>query len=166
MGNWWKTDGKQDAAERRGKSMSQERTLPVGIGTHVIVQLIDAEGTAEAFAFDLVHADAADLAQGRLGADTPLAQARRGKRAGAVVVYAMGDICRVQIVEVLPATTPAPKDAAARRAAVLEEARRKAERTNTDMFASSYSGKWGDYHTEDMAEDVAEDVTKPPEDAG
>ncbi len=46
---------------------------------------------------------------------------------------------------------------AARRQVVLEEAR-AAERTNADMFASSFSGKWGDY-TDDMTDNLTDDLT-------
>ncbi len=132
--------------------MTGELSSPVGIGTHVEVELLDEQGQVDKFEFDLVHEAAADLDQGRIGANTPLAKALRGKRAGAVVAYVMGDVRSVRVVRVTPAATPAPKDAAERRAAVLEEARRKAERTNADMFASSFSGKWGDYNTDEVAD--------------
>ncbi len=81
-------------------------------------------------------------------------RALRGKFAGALVDYRMGDICRVAVVEVGPAQTQAPPDAAACRQAMLDEALRKAERTSADMFASSFSGKWGDYNTDDMDRDI------------
>jgi hypothetical protein len=66
------------------------------------------------------------------------------------VSYVQGDICKVRILSATPLQSKADDDAAARRQAILDEARRKAERTNTDMFASSYSGKWGDYSTDEM----------------
>ena len=43
-------------------------------------------------------------------------------------------------------------------AALLEEARRKAERTNVDMFASSFSGKWGDYSTDEVKDNLTDDA--------
>ena len=129
--------------------------LQVGIGIHVELDLIDADGNTERIAFDLVKEQAAAFDQGRLSADAPLGKAIRGKRVGSVVEYVMGDIRRVRVVSLAPAQTPAPADAAARRTALLEEARRKAERTNADMFASSFSGKWGDYSTDDMLDDLA-----------
>jgi hypothetical protein len=136
--------------------MSLQTSLPIGIGTHVELELLDAQGQTEPLAFDLVHEAAADLDQGRMGANTPLAKAIRGKRAGAVIAYTQGDVRSVRIVRVTPAQTPAPPDAAARREAVLEEARRKAARTNADMFAASFSGKWGDYNTDDVIEDLTD----------
>ena len=141
--------------------MSAPNMTPVGIGTHVEVELIDDQGQVEPLAFDLVHEAAADMDQGRIGANAPLAKALRGKRAGAEVPYVMGDVRRVRVVRVTPAAAPAPQDAAARREAVLEEARRKAERTNADMFAASFSGKWGDYNTDEMVDLGGEDPAAP-----
>jgi len=138
----------------------------VGIGVHVEVELIDADGNAERIEFDLVNKKAAAFDQGLLGADTPLGKAIRGKRVGSVVDYVMGDIRRVRVVKIAPAQVDAPEDATARRAALLEEARRKAERTNADMFASSFSGKWGDYSTDDVKDDLTENLTGGADDAG
>jgi hypothetical protein len=58
----------------------------------------------------------------------------------------MGDIQRVRIVSVQPARGRPPDDATERRQAILQKALSAAERTNAEMFASSYSGKWGDYN--------------------
>ena len=40
-------------------------------------------------------------------------------------------------------------DAAERRQAAYDEALRKAERTNAEMFASSYGSKWGGYELDE-----------------
>ena len=124
----------------------------VGIGTHIEVELIDEQGNSEAMTFDLVRENVADMAQGLLGENTPLAKAIRGKFEGNSVPYKMGDICRVRIVNVRPSEIVAPADAEERRQQILKKALSEAERTNADMFASSFSGKWGDYNTDDMAE--------------
>ena len=124
----------------------------VGIGTHIEVELIDEQGNSEAMTFDLVRENVADMAQGLLGENTPLAKAIRGKFVGNSVPYKMGDICRVRIVNVRPSEIVAPADAEERRQQILKKALSEAERTNADMFASSFSGKWGDYNTDDMAE--------------
>ncbi len=81
-----------------------------------------------------------------------MGKAIRGKYTGDVVKYVQGDIRQLRILSVTPPQSKAPDDATARRQAILDEALRKAERTNTEMFASSYDGKWGDYNTEGMAE--------------
>ena len=132
--------------------MSGEERAQVGIGCHVVVELIDEQGGRESLAFDLVQETAADFARGLLSVESPLGKTVRGKFEGDEVDYRMGDVCRVHIVSVGPAQQVADTDAAARRQEVLDEARRKAERTNADMFASSFSGKWGDYNTDDIAD--------------
>lgn len=128
-----------------------EPPLPVQIGVHVDLELIDAEGGREPLAVDIVKAQSADLAQGFLGANTPLARAMRGRTAGSEVPYNMGDIRSVRILRVLPSQTIAPADAQERREAVLQKALSDAERTNAEIFASSFSGKWGDYDPQGMA---------------
>lgn len=129
---------------------NQQPLQQVGLNTHVEVELIDTDGNTEPLAFDLVRDDAANLDQGRLSVNTPLGKAIRGKRVGTEFAYSRGDICRVRILRVSPLAAPLPDDAAERRQSILDEARRKAERTNADMFASSFSGKWGDYNTDEM----------------
>jgi hypothetical protein len=134
--------------------MSQATLAQVGLNCHVEVELIDAEGNVEPLAFDLVAAEAADFDRGLLGVNTPLGKAIRGKTAGSDAPYRMGDVRRVRILAVGPAQASAPGDAAERRQAVLDEARRKAERTNAEMFAASYDGKWGDYSTDGMQDET------------
>ncbi|MBE2234019.1 MAG: hypothetical protein IAE85_11035 [Anaerolinea sp.] len=125
--------------------MTEIELMPVQIGVHVELELIDEQGSREPLAVDLVKVSAADLAQGFLGANTPLARAIRGLTAGSETPYLMGDIRRVRIVRVSPSQVAAPADAQERRAAVLQKALSDAERTNAEIFASSFSGKWGDY---------------------
>ncbi len=115
------------------------------------MELIDGEGRCESLAVEIVKAQAADLAQGFLGANTPLARAIRGLTAGSEAPYVMGDIRRVRILRVTPSQVVAPADAKERREAVLQKALSDAERTNAEIFASSFSGKWGDYDPQGMA---------------
>ncbi len=130
--------------------MSENELLrQVAIGTHVEVELIDAQDRGELMAFDLVKENLGDFDRGLVGANTPLAKAIRGKFVGNVVPYRMGDICRVRIVSVAPLETNAPTDAEERRKAVLKKALEDAERTNAEMFASSFTGKWGGYSVDD-----------------
>lgn len=132
--------------------MSGDAQMQVGLDCHVEVELIDEQGNAERLEFDLVTEQAADFSRGLLGVNTPLGKAIRGKAVGSEVAYRIGDVRRVRILAVGPAHTTEPGDAAERRQAVLEEARRKAERTNAEMFAASYDGKWGDYTTDEMVD--------------
>ncbi|MFN8489864.1 MAG: GreA/GreB family elongation factor [Caldilineaceae bacterium] len=124
---------------------SLEPPRQVGLGTHVAVELIDQQGNHEPMAFDLVREPMADMERGLLGENTPLAKAIRGKAVGSTVPYNMGDIRRVRIVSIRPSVLEDPVDAEARRQAILKKAIDDAERTNAEMFASSFTGKWGDY---------------------
>jgi hypothetical protein len=126
-------------------------SLRVQIGVHVELELIDDQGHREPLAADIVKAQSADLAQGFLGANTPLAKAIRGQTAGSEVPYLMGDIRSVRILRVTSSQTIAPVDAKERREAVLQKALSDAERTSAEIFASSFSGKWGDYDPQGMA---------------
>jgi hypothetical protein len=125
--------------------MTGSQPARVGLGCHVEVELIDEQGGTERMAFDLVAEEAADFDRGLLAETTPLAKAIRGKPEGATLPYVQGDIRRVRILAVRASTRAPAPDAAARRQAVLDEARRKAEQTNAEMFAASFTGKWGDY---------------------
>jgi hypothetical protein len=138
--------------ERNDESSAAAASLPVGIGVHVELELVDEQGQCEPLAVDIVKTQAADLAHGFLGANTPLARALRGQTAGADVSYSMGDIRRVHIVRVTPSQTIAPTDAKERREAVLQKALSDAERTNAEMFAASFSSKWGDYDPQGIAD--------------
>lgn len=137
--------------------MNDNRRTQVGLDCHVEVELIDEYDNPERMEFDLVADQAADFAQGRIGVNTPLGKAIRGKAVGNIVKYVQGDIRQLRILNVTALQSKATDDADARRQAVLDEARRKAERTNTEMFASSYDGKWGDYTTDGMKDDMAEE---------
>ena len=70
--------------------MSQENSMPVALGTHVEVELIDEAGVSERLAFDLVPDEQADFANGFLGVGTPLAQAILGQTASETVVLSAG----------------------------------------------------------------------------
>ena len=133
--------------------MAEDETLLVaGLGMHVEIELIDTQGQAESMVIDIVPAKAADLDRGLIAANTPLAKAIRGKGAGQVVPYGLGDIHSIRVVRVIASEVAAPADAAQRREAVLKKALWDAERTNAEMFAASFSGKWGDYSLDDAAE--------------
>lgn len=119
--------------------------MQIGLGTHVEVDLIDEAGNAERMAFDLVPAKQADMGRGLLSAEAPLGKAVRGKFVDALIPYQMGDIRQIRIVSVGPREIASGIDAETRRADVLRKALDDAERTNAQIFAASYSGKWGDY---------------------
>lgn len=115
------------------------------LGAHVAVELINDQGAAEPMAFDIVRDQFADLDRGLLSVQTPLAQAILGKRIGAVVPYRRGDIRQVRIVNVRPSQVIALENTEEQRQAQLQKALDAVERTNAEIFAASYTGKWGDY---------------------
>lgn len=129
----------------------------MGQNCHVEVELVDDQGNREQMEFDLVTEKAADFDNGRIAISTPLGKAIRGKFAGNVVDYVKGDIRKIRIVKVTPLQSKAPEDATPRRQAILDEAVRKAERTDAEMFAASYNGKWGDYNTDEV-DDLGDDA--------
>ncbi|MCC6606958.1 MAG: GreA/GreB family elongation factor [Anaerolineae bacterium] len=115
------------------------------LGAYVEVELIDERGNREPMNFDLVREEHADFDRGRLGVQTPLAKALIGKRVGALVPYRMGDIRQVRIVSVRPSQATTLENTEEQRQAQLQKALDAVERTNAEVFAASYTGKWGDY---------------------
>jgi hypothetical protein len=134
-------------AEQKPRAPTQ-----AAIGTCVELELLAGDTTVDRMTADIVFDKFADLTQDFLGASAPLAKAIVGKPMGASVAYAMGDITHVYIVSVARSVRTPPADAADQRQAILDEARRKAERTNAEMFASSYGSKWGNYEVGDDGE--------------
>jgi hypothetical protein len=119
-------------------------------GMHVIIELLDDTGAREVLEFDIVPDSAADFAHGFLGEGTPMAMAVTGKPAGSCIPYRQADIISLHILVVSPARSAPLEDAAERREAVMRKAMADVERTNAVIFASSFSGKWGDYDPSGM----------------
>lgn len=115
------------------------------LGAYVEVELIDEQGNREPLHFDIVREEYADLERDRLGVQTPLAKALIGKRVGSTVPYRMGDIRQVRILRVRPSAQTTLENTEAQRQAQLQKALDAVERTNAEVFAASYTGKWGDY---------------------
>ncbi|MBX3011121.1 MAG: GreA/GreB family elongation factor [Caldilineaceae bacterium] len=119
------------------------------LGARVVVELLDGQGQRERMSFDIVREEHADFDQGRLGRQTPLAKALIGKRVGALVPYVMGDIRQVRILSVHPSLPATLENSTEARQAQLQKALDTVERTNAEIFAASYTGKWGDYELAD-----------------
>ena len=131
-----------------------DESPPVKVGTHVVLDLIDGQGGREQLALHVVADDAADFDAGLLGISTPLGKAIAGRRAGSVVPYQRGDLREVLIVSVRPADAPAAgsdaASAAERRQAALDKAAQEIAKTNAQIFASTFEGKWGGYNPDGM----------------
>lgn len=121
----------------------------VEFGSLVEVELIDVDGNCECVSFTIVQEAAADIEQNLVSEQAPLAKAILAKPVGKVVPYEMGDIRSLRIMSARPASVKVTADAQQRRQAVQQKALEKAERTNAEMFAASFSGKWGDYNLSD-----------------
>ena len=119
--------------------------LPVGLSTHVQVELVDESGGSEPLEFDLVPDEQADFAHGFLGQGTRLAQTILGQPAGCVLPYQAGGVAQVRIVSVSPSVRAPSENVAARRQAVLQQAVAEADRVSEMTFALAVGSKWGDY---------------------
>jgi hypothetical protein len=80
-----------------------------------------------------------------------------GEKAGTTIPYLKDDILSIQILSVTRPTHKPPEDAAEKREAMMQKTLREVQDTNAIVFASSFSGKWGDYdpdsiHKEDQPE--------------
>ena len=125
--------------------MTQAPPPTVQPGSHVVVELLAASGETQQLEFDLVPEESADFSRGYLGLTTPLAQAILNQPAGATLPYQQADILQVRIISV---SDPAPlplADLAQQREEAARKALQQAQRTDAMIFASSFSGKWGDY---------------------
>jgi hypothetical protein len=118
--------------------------LRAGPGMHVAIAFLLEEGE-EGLEFDIVADEQADFAKGFLGAGTPLAKAIAGQAASAEIPYDGGDVHAVRIIGVSRSQVEPTEDVKARREETLRKAVEASDRTNAVIFASSFSGKWGDY---------------------
>lgn len=132
---------------------SASKVVLAQVGTHVVLELITEGGDTEQLEFDLVPDRSADFVQGFLGESTPLAQAILGQPIGRALLYQNADIRAVRILAIAPSQA-IPEDAEARRQETLRKAVRQSDTTNAILFASSFSGKWGDYDPTGLDEDL------------
>jgi hypothetical protein len=123
---------------------NQSEPLRAGLGLHVAIAFLLDEAE-ERLEFDIVADEQADFAKGFLGAGTPLAKAILGQVAGTQIPYDGGDVRAVRILEIRPSQVAQTEDVKARREETLRKAVEASDRTNAVIFASSFSGKWGDY---------------------
>lgn len=133
--------------------MPEETGLKIWPGRHVEVEVHYSDGEVERLSLEVVADSAADFERGFLGESTPLAKAILGQVAGTTVSYSAG---KVHILSVSPSQKTAPTDASQKREESIRKAVSDSERTNQILFASSFSGKWGDYDPDTIQTDDAE----------
>jgi hypothetical protein len=121
--------------------------LTVDPGFLIQVELAHEDGM-ERLEFVIVPDEQADFSAGFLGAGTPLAQAIMGKPVDSLVPYSEGDARSVRVLSISETDKVPPQDTKARREELLRQAIEQSDRTNAMIFASSFSGKWGDYDPE------------------
>ena len=109
------------------------------------LELSDNSGVVDRLSVDIVPDRSADFEAGFLGESTPLARTILDQPAGRTVQYRVGDLQTVRILSVSPSQAQADENAAARRQEAIQRAVAESDRTNAILFASSFSGKWGDY---------------------
>jgi len=117
----------------------------ITIGCHVVVDLIDRGGKKDRLSVDIVSDEVADFAHGFLGASTPLAKVLAGEKEGTIIPYLKDDIYAIEILSVMASTSKPAEDAVEKRQEKMKRTMQEVERTNAVVFASSFSGKWGDY---------------------
>ncbi len=133
----------------------------ISVGSRVEVILRDREAREECLTVVIVPAEAADFAHGYLGQNTPLAQALLGEKAGTTIPYLKDDIYSIQVVSVTKSEVEPPGDATRRRDASIKKTMREVQDTSAMVFASSFSGKWGDYDPDSIPKETKPEDTKP-----
>jgi hypothetical protein len=127
----------------------------VGLRMRVQIELVSRSGESEPLEFIIVPEKDADFYSGYLSESTPMARAILGRAVGSAVPYTAGDGQEIRILSATPAGEENEKEAAeaaARRKAAVDEARRQSDRTNAIIFASSFEGKWGGYDADSIDE--------------
>ena len=132
----------------------------ITVGCQVEVDLQDRAGKKERLKVVIVPDEAADFANGYLSENTPLAKILLGERAGNIIPYLQNDILAIEILSVAKPTDKPPVEAAEKRKAMMKKTLREVEDTNAMIFASSFSGKWGDYDPDSIPKEKKSEETK------
>ena len=117
----------------------------ITVGCEVEIELVDRAGNKERLKFVIVEDKAADFKQGYLSINTPISRALLGEKAGVILPYLKDDILSIEILTVTEPINKPPEDAAEKREALMKKTMREVQDANAIVFASSFSGKWGDY---------------------
>jgi hypothetical protein len=88
-----------------------------------------------------------------LSEGTPLAKALAGHIEGETMPYPMDELYAVRVLKVTQSCDTPLTDLAQERQEKYMKAVREAEHSNAVNFASSFSGKWGDYDPDSLPKD-------------
>ncbi len=119
--------------------------IQISTGCQVEVNLVDRAGNKEKCRFTIVTDELADYQTGYLGESTALARTLIGEKEGIIIPYLKGDIHAIEILSVTKSMEQLSRDMVSERVAKKRKTIREIENTNAVVFASSFSGKWGDY---------------------
>jgi len=133
-----------------------EIKIKAGPGKHVEIELLSRSGGHEPMAFDIVPEQSADYSRGFLSERTPLAKALIGHMEGETIPYAMDELYAVRILKVTASEDAPLEKLADERQAKYSQTVREVEHTIAVNFASSFSGKWGDYDPDSLPKDNTE----------
>jgi hypothetical protein len=125
----------------------------ISVGCEVEIELVDRAGNKERLKVIIVEDKSADFTQGYLSKNTPLAKTLVGEKAGVTIPYLKDDILSIQILSVTKSDYQPPEDAADKREAMMKKTIKKVQDTNAIVFASSFSGKWGDYDPDSITKE-------------
>jgi hypothetical protein len=125
----------------------------ITVGSEVELELVDRAGKKERMKVVIVDDKAADFTRGYLSENTPIAKALLGEKSGNTIPYLKEDILSIQILSVTQPISKPPEDAAEKREAMMKKTLREVQDTNAIVFASSFSGKWGDYDPDSIPKD-------------
>lgn len=134
----------------KGWLIMDEVKVKAGVGRHVEVELLSHSGENEKMVFDIVPEPSADYARGYLSENSPLAKALTGHVEGETIPYTMDELYAVHILKVAESKETPLEDLAKDRQTKYAQAVRDAEHTQAVNFASSFSGKWGDYDPDSL----------------
>ena len=126
-------------------TMNDQSSLPILLGSHVEVDLIDTAGEIEHREFTIVAEKQADFRIGLLGENSPLGRALLGRYIGEVLQYHIGDLREVRILAVRKETEPVNGESAEKRRATVQEAENQSEIISQLIFATARGSKWGEY---------------------
>jgi hypothetical protein len=119
--------------------------LPVLLGSHVTVELVDSNGETTQREFTIVAERQADLKAGFLGESTPLGRVLLGHHVGESLPYKVGDLLEARILEVTKMAEPISGESAERRRATVKDAENQSEIMSQLIFATAHGSKWGEY---------------------
>jgi hypothetical protein len=130
---------------------------PISVGCQVELELVNRSGEKERMKIVIAPDNAADYTQGYISEKTPLARILLSERAGTIIPYLKDDILSIEIISVSSKMNMLATDAVEKRRATMEKTRWAIEDTNAMIFASSFSGKWGDYDPDSIPKEKEND---------